>query len=113
MITSISFVGMYLLYVVVVFLQEKYWYDEDANAQLVMVEMKKLASKSTKLAESKLHITSSTGASKDYDYDCRSMNEEFTATYYQNSPTKSSKDYSSGNSVGDTTSLIINEDYFS
>lgn len=44
MTTSISFVGMYLIYVIVVFLQEKYWYDEDANAQLVMVEMKKLTS---------------------------------------------------------------------
>jgi len=41
------------------------------------------------------------------------MKEEFTATYYQNSPTKSIKEYSSGNTVGDTTSLIINEDYFS
>jgi hypothetical protein len=47
-----------------------------------MVEMKKLASKHEEDAQSKLKISSSTGASDDYDYDCKSMNEEFTATYY-------------------------------
>lgn len=61
-----------------------------------------------------MHVTSSTGASDDYDYDCKSMNEEFTATYYSDSPIKSTKEnYSNEKSVADTTSLIINEDYFS
>ena len=61
-----------------------------------------------------MHITSSTGASEDYDYDCKSMNEEFTATYYSNSTMKSTKEnYSTEKSVCDTTQLIINEDYFS
>ena len=51
-----------------------------------------------------MHITSSTGASEDYDYDCKSMNEEFTATYYSNSPMKSTKEnYSTEKSVCDTT----------
>lgn len=76
--------------------------------------MKKLALKNLKETQSKPHITSSTGASDDYDYDCKSMNEEFTATYYSDSPIKSTKEnYSNEKSVADTTSLIINEDYFS
>lgn len=55
-----------------------------------MVEMKKLTEKqSVDLPKD----TSSTGASDDfdYDYDCKGMKEEFTATYYQNSLIKNAK----------------------
>jgi len=48
-----------------------------------MVELNKVSSKVRKeeLKESS-QISSSTGASVEYEYDCKSMNEEFTATYY-------------------------------
>lgn len=44
MVTSVAFVGMYVLYVVVVFVQEKYYDKQTLNAEQVMFEMKKVSS---------------------------------------------------------------------
>ena len=46
-----------------------------------MVEMNKISTKSH-LEDDQLPIKSSTGASVEYEYDLKSMNEEYTATYY-------------------------------
>jgi hypothetical protein len=83
---SITFVGLYLVYVAVVFIQDKYCQASDSKADKMLVELNHISTKQKHIGEEfedQVAITSSTGASVEYDYDCSGMNEEFSATYYK------------------------------